>query len=198
MHPRHLHHIWTKLRVIRPWYFFVIAVLCLGVSFYALRANNLRMVELRGAVYAADKNNGDVAGALTNLQRHVTAHMNTNLSSGNTSVYPPIQLKYTYDRLRTSNLKTSNEQVYSDAQAECERLNPTDFSGRNRVPCISAYVESNGVQQKTIPDSMYKFDFISPIWSPDLAGYSLLATVFFTLAGIIWWLVELHIKRRLR
>jgi hypothetical protein len=166
------------------------------VSVFALRENNLHMVKLRDAVYAADKNDGDVQGALTNLQRYVTAHMNTNLSSGNTSVYPPIQLKYTYDRLRAANLQASNASVYNDAQKYCEAQNSTDFSGRNRVPCIEQYVESHGVQPKPIPDAMYKFDFISPIWSPDLAGWSLLAALLFAILGVVWWLIARHIRRR--
>lgn len=193
MNIRRMHHLWKYIRPIKPWYFFAVAAAFLVVSIIALRENNLKMVELRNAVYAADKNNGDVSKALTELQRHVTAHMNTDLSGGNTTVYPPIQLKYTYERLRTNNLKTSNEQLYSDAQAHCERLNPTDFSGRNRVPCIQDYVESRGVQQAAIPESLYKYDFVSPVWSPDLAGYSLLGTFFFTLLGVFvyffrrWW-----------
>lgn len=198
MHARRLHHLWTKVRHFRPWYLFVVAAFCLVVSIVALRENNLHMVKLRDAVYAADKNNGDVKGALTNLQRYVTAHMNTSLSSGNTSVYPPIQLKYTYDRQRAANLQVSNAQVYNDAQKYCEQQNPTDFSGRNRVPCIEQYVEGHGVQAKPIPDAMYKFDFISPTWSPDLAGFSLLATLVFSLLGFGWWLFEIWLKKRIR
>ncbi|MDB5181326.1 MAG: hypothetical protein JWP13_89, partial [Candidatus Saccharibacteria bacterium] len=149
---------------------------------------------LRDAVYRADKDNGDVSKALTDLQRHVTSHMNTDLSTGNNAVYPPIQLRYTYERLREANVKATNGQVYTDAQAHCESLNSTDFSGRNRVPCIEAYVESHGVQQKAIPDSMYKFDFVAPVWSPDLAGFSLLAAGLFGVIGLVTWLVGRYMK----
>jgi hypothetical protein len=197
MDRRKLHHIWTDVRAVRPRYFFIAALLCLGVSLYALRANNLRMVELRDAVYAADKDNGDVSKALTELQRYVSRHMNTRLTGPN-GVYPPIQLKYTYERLRAESAKASNEQVYTDAQRQCEAQNPTDFSGRNRVPCIQQYVEAHGVQQKPIPQSLYKFDFVSPAWSPDLAGFSVLATVLLALAGLAVWLVDKWFKRRLQ
>jgi hypothetical protein len=196
MHRRRLYHIWTRVRGIKPWHFFVLALICLIVSIFALRANNLKMVQLRDAVYTADKNDGDVSKALTNLQRYVTAHMNTNLSAGNTSVYPPIQLKYTYDRLRAQQLQLSNASVYNDAQKYCESQNSSDFSGRNRVPCIESYVENHGVKPQAIPDAMYKFDFISPAWSPDLAGWSLVATFFFALVGLVWWLFRHWLKRR--
>lgn len=198
MDKRRLHHVWTELRPIKARYFFAAALLCLTVGIFALRANNLRMVELREAVYQADRDNGDTSAALTALQRHVTSHMNTSLSSGDNTVYPPIQLKHTYERLRESSIKTSNEQIYTDAQAHCERLNTTDFSGRNRVPCIEEYVQSRGAaESKAVPDSLYKFDFVSPTWSPDLAGYSLLGSALFTIAGITIWLVNRWFRRNI-
>lgn len=196
MNARKLHHVWKRFRRIRPWYFFAAAALSLAVGVLALRANNLKMVQLRDAVYQADKNGGDTSKALTELQRYVTRHMNTDLSTGNNPVYPPIQLKYTYERLREANVKNSNAQVYTDAQAYCESLNSTDFSGRNRVPCIEAYVQKNGVQQKPIPDALYKFDFISPVWSPDLAGYSLLVTGLLALLGLATWRIDHWFRKR--
>ncbi|HEY9714708.1 MAG TPA: hypothetical protein V6C72_14670, partial [Chroococcales cyanobacterium] len=84
------------------------------------------MAKLRDAVYTADKNDGDVTGALKALQVYVTNHMNTDLSSGNTSIYPPIQLKYTYDRLvqtesdQVAKANGQNSQIYTDAQHYCE------------------------------------------------------------------------------
>jgi hypothetical protein len=177
MNKRYLHHVWTKLRVIKPWYFLVIAVVSTLVCVNALRANNEHMVKLRTAVYAADKNNGDVNGALRSLQAYVTAHMNTNLSSGPDGVYPPIQLKYTYERLvQAQEAGQSNDQLYTQAQTYCQQQDPTDFSGHNRVPCIEQYVESHGGTQTpvNVPSSLYEFSFISPRWSPDLAGWSLL------------------------
>jgi hypothetical protein len=152
-------------------------VSCL-ISINALRTNNLTMVRLREQVYVADKDNGDVRAALTDLQRYVTSHMNTDLTPGKNAVYPPIQLKYTYERLRqASTTPVSNEQLYSDAQKHCEQLNDSDFSGRNRIPCIQEYVTTRAAAQgKPVPDSAYKYDFVSPTWSPDLAGWSVLST----------------------
>lgn len=194
MNKRRLHHIWTSIRPIRPWYFFALAGVFLVVAAIALRENNLRMVELRTAVYEADKNGGDVSGALTELQRYVTTHMNTKLTGPN-GVYPPIQLKYTYERLRAESARAGNEQIYTDAQRFCEAQNPNDFSGRNRVPCIQQYVEERGVTQKPVPQSLYKFDFISPVWSPDLAGFSVLAAVLLTLVGTAYWGFRRWFKR---
>src|SRR5689334_17699523 len=131
MNKRKLHHAWTRTRWLKPWYFLTLAAISTVICVFALRANNQHMIKLREAVYAADKNGGDVKGALKDLQAYVTSHMNTDLSAGNTSVYPPIQLKYTYDRLvqaQKDQFTQANAQLYTDAQHYCEGLNSTDFS----------------------------------------------------------------------
>lgn len=191
MDKRSLHHVSTKLRAVKPWYFLVLAVLSGVICIFALRANNEHMVQLRNALYNADKNNGNVQQALHDLQSYVTAHMNTELSTGNTTVYPPIQLPGTYSRLAEAQSKQlqqqNSPQLYTDAQAYCEKLDPVDFSGHNRVPCIEQYVQSHGgnVKLTSVPDSLYKFDFISPRWSPDLAGWSLTAAILFVVLSVI-------------
>jgi hypothetical protein len=177
MNKRHLHHLWTKLRRIKPGYFLVIAVISAVVCVFALRANNEHMIKLRSAVYAADKSNSAVQPALQRLQAYVTAHMNTNLDTGNGTVYPPIQLKYTYQRIlqaQSQSAATTNTQLYTQAQTYCQQQDSVDFSGRNRVPCIEQYVETHDAQLPTIPAALYEFSFASPSWSPDLAGWSML------------------------
>lgn len=179
MDKRYLHHLRTWFRRISPWYFLVLALVSGTVCVFALRDNNKHMVRLRDAVYAADKQGTGVKKPLQDLQAYVTTHMNTDLSAGNTSVYPPIQLKYTYDRLvkaQKDQLLKANKGLYSQAQAHCEALNHVDFSGHNRVPCIEQYVLDHGNKGKrapAIPDALYKFSFASPSWSPDLAGWSM-------------------------
>jgi hypothetical protein len=188
MNKRHLHHIWTKLRRIKPWYFLSVAVVFAVIGVFAMRANNQHMIKLRDAVYSADQHNTDVQGALNRLQAYVTSHMNTDLSTS-TSVYPPIQLKYTYARLvqaQKDKLVQTNGQLYTDAQHYCEQQDPVDFSGHNRVPCIEQYVSSrtpDAVQVPAIPDALYKFSFATPTWSPDLAGWSLVVAA---LSGLLF------------
>jgi hypothetical protein len=158
------------------------------------------MVKLRAQLYAADQNSGDVQGALIKLQAYVTAHMNTDLSAGPNAVYPPVQLKYTYDRLiqaESDQVSQTNAQLYSAAQKICEQQDPVDFSGRNRVPCIDQYVQTHGVKLAPIPSELYKFDFISPAWSPDLAGWSLVATVLSFLVFAVTFIVRRWLKRTL-
>ena len=170
-------------------YLLAIAVVFSGISVAALRANNKHMIKLREAVYTADKNNTDVQKPLKELQHYVVSHMNTNLNAGSTPVYPPIQLKYTYDRLVQAQgqaVGDANSQLYSQAQAACEAQNSTDISGRNRVPCIEAYVQShNPAKLQQVPDALYKFSFVTPRWSPDLAGWSIVLAAISALLAVI-------------
>lgn len=160
--------------------FLVIFVLAGLICLAALRHNNTTMVKLRDAVYVADKNDGDVNAALNQLRAYVYAHMNTNLSSG-TSVRPPIQLPYTYDRLVSAAEKNvNNAGLYTEAENYCQALIPASvsISGRGRITCVQDYIMIHGGKKAAaIPASLYQFDFISPRWSPDLAGWSLLVTI---------------------
>ncbi len=175
---KNLHHL-------NPWYVFVVFLILASFSVYQLRSNNLHMAQLRDAVYTADQKNTDVDGSLQHLRDFVGHHMNTDLSSGENAVYPPIQLKYTYDRLITEKSKGTNDRnarIYTEAQAYCEDKIPSGFSGRYRIGCIQDYVKSHNASPTYISPDLYKFDFYSPVWAPDLAGISLvLAGISFTL-----------------
>lgn len=177
--------------------FIVISV----VTVYALRHNNQTMVELRSEVYATDQADGDVNSALNNLREYVYGHMNTNLSSGGNAIKPPIQLKYTYERLLEAQQQTaaaSNSQIYTQAQTYCQALVPAGVSGRGRVSCVQDYVTSHGVKTTPIPTGLYQFDFISPTWSPDLAGWSLVTAVLTGLGFASSFLMQLLIRRKLK
>ncbi|MBX4190739.1 hypothetical protein KW794_01490 [Candidatus Saccharibacteria bacterium] len=152
----------------------------------ALRHNNIQMERLRDVVYATDQNNGDVNAALNNLRRYVYSHMNTNLSSGRNNIKPPIQLKYTYQRLydaRLAQVQTANQQIYTDGQFYCH-THADQNSVTAQQGCIQNYAVNHGVKDANIniPPGLYQFDFVSPGWSPDLAGWSLVASAIFGFA----------------
>jgi len=199
MAKKHVHSAWSKVKPLSPWYLLVAAVISGAVCVGAMRQNNLTMVKLRDQVFVADKNNGDVETALRDLRSFIYSHMNTNLDSGN-GVKPPIQLKYRYDRLvaaEKARVTTTNNQIYTEAQHYCEKLYPASFSGGPRVPCIKNYVSSHGINEQPIPDSLYKFDFVSPAWTPDLAGWSLAITIILTLAFVVRLGLEKWVKHDL-
>jgi len=178
-----------KLIRVKPIYLIIVFLICTGICIFALRHNNEMMVKLRSDVYQADKQNGNANGALINLRNYVYSHMNTDLSSGSGSVYPPIQLTYTYQRLEdaaVSQAAIANADVYTDAEEYCQAQNPVSFSGRTRVPCVEQYVLSHDQKPATIPTSLYQFDFVSPTWTPDFAGWSLVVSI----ALFIWLLIN--------
>lgn len=201
MDKKFFRHLSKRLRPINPWVFLVIAIVSGVVCIFALRNNNITALKLRDNVIAADKDNKDVEKALHELRSYIYSHMNTDLSAGPGAIKPPIQLKYRYERLvAAENEKAGkqNDKIYTDAQADCEKRFPKGLSGSGRIPCIKDYIASHGVTEGTIPSSLYKFDFVSPRWSPDLAGWSLVVSslafaLFAVRLGLERWVkAELH------
>lgn len=204
MDKRHLHHIWTKFRPLTHWYFLGLFIISLGIGIYGLRSNNLTMIRLRDDVIRTDEQNGDTEAALRKLREYVHGHMNTNLASTPGAIRPPIQLRYRYERLvqaEKDRVTTINAKVYTEAQEECERRFPASIYGLYggpRVPCNEQYITQNGVKEQPIPDAIYKFDFVSPIWSPDLAGWSLLASGLFLVLFVFRFGIERWVINQLR
>jgi hypothetical protein len=196
---RFLRH-WRRLHV-KSWQLvllLVVGVLCTG---FLLRQNNLRMVALRDAVVAADKNGADVTGALERLNYHVFHHMNTK-------IVRPVELVNTYNRQAQAVIEAANKNsgrdVYAEATAACERRG---IPLASIAQCAAEYAVTNnpgvGPQQIVLPDkNRFIYSFASPLWTPDLAGFSLLLTgvVLLWLLGRIleYVLVRLVIRKRLR
>jgi hypothetical protein len=192
------HQLSRRIQPLHPGYFVGLAVVSSVVCVFALRANNQQMLNLREQVFIADKNNTDVQAPLRALQSYVTTHMNTDLNAEGATVYPPIQLRYTYERLvrqQSDQIAAANNEIYTTAQRECERLNPNDVSGRARIPCIESYVQSHTSKVTPIPDALYKFSFVSPRWSPDVAGWSMVVAVLSALLAVIFALLRFALKR---
>lgn len=187
MNKRHLHHILKQLHRISGWYFVIAIVISFSITVLALRHNNLTAIKLRDHVLQVDKDNGDVETALRGLREYVYGHMNTQLASPS-GAYPPVQLKYRYDRLVAGQKTDSptNVGLATAAQNYCESQMPT---GRSlyRIDCIQNYILTHGSTDNlpTIPDALYKFDFAPPLWSPDLAGWSMLVTALLSLTLVV-------------
>lgn len=175
----------------------IVVILSGTICLVSLRHNNEQMVHLRDAVYVADRDNGNVESTLRDLRIYIYGHMNTSLASGPNAVHPPIQLKYTYERLQQTQESTLGEgssALYQKAQSYCEQQ--TDV-GSEVISCIQQYATDHGVKLTVVPDDLYKFDFTSAKWSPDLAGWSLVLTVFFfvcfLVSGAYHWLIKKYV-----
>lgn len=199
MNKRHIHHVLVQLRKVSPWYFVIAIVISSAIAIVSLRQNNIHALQLRDKVLQVDKDNGDVESALRDLREYVYGHMNTQLAAPGGS-YPPVQLKYRYDRLVAAQKanEPTNATLATQAQNYCEAQIPT---GRSlyRIDCIQNYILTHGATSTVaIPDSLYKFDFVPPLWSPDVAGWSVLLTMVLLLSFLIRLGFEQWLRFRLR
>lgn len=156
------------------------------------------MLRLRDAVFVADEKDQGVNEALRELQSFVVSHMNTNLPKlGDEKA---IQLKFTYERLiKTENDRVSTERarIASEATAYCEAALPS-VRLTERAKCVEDYIAARPVTLRDIPKDLYSFDFVSPSWSPDIAGWSLVAAILAALYLVIRLIGGVFIKRSLR
>ncbi len=179
-----------QLQRVKTWQLIIVLVLLLFLTATFLRLNNIGMVQRRDAVIAADKQGdpGNTQNRLVDLQRFVAGHMNT----GGNMVY----LEHQYERDSAAIVK----QVASANNAEKEVINKKvddickpQFSGYNQgyVDCFAReYAKyapsSDPITTVKMPDpEKYRYVFAAPLWSPDFAGFSLLASVLVVVVIII-------------
>ena len=177
----------------------------LGVSMYGLRQNNTRMWELRSAVFEADESgdNQRLEDALQALRQHVLLHMNADLKprDAESSGLKPIQLPYKYYRDVVARWeKQLKEEGVDPAPLKAARrvCEAEKYSISQRPSCLFTEAGKYNNEQKAgvdleldevkdfpvpelPPTELYVFDFPSPGWSPDFAGWSLV--VFFVSLG---------------
>src|SRR5579863_9194315 len=175
--------VWQKFKAISYKVWLGLFLVSAIAAIFALRSNNEHMITLRNDVYAADKAGTGVEAALDKLRAYIYGHMNTNLSSGGNAIKPPIQLKYTYDRLESAaQASANNSALYTTAENYCQAQIPASvsISGRGRIGCVQDYILNHGGKAAApIPAALYEYDFVSPLWSPDLAGWLVLISIFF-------------------
>ncbi len=173
-----------------------LASAALGV--YSLRQNNLRMLELRDAVFTADRDDGDTGAALSSLQIYVVSHMNTRLPK--LGKEKAIQLKYTYERrLAADKARVSAERATISVQGTdyCKSTFPgASFAVRSQ--CVEEYYAAHPVKSLEIPVELYSYDFVTPFWVPDTAGLSLLATTALFLVLLLKFTSWLIVRRTLK
>ena len=191
------HQIWKYIKETPTWVLLVLFLAVVAFSIHNLRRNNLEMINKRTALYAADKKAVGVDQALNDLRSYVYGHMNTNLANGGNTIKPPIQLKYTYDRLVKAQQKTTAAQTASleqKARRYCEVHQP----GKYRQVCFEKYFNQLEVKTQTISPALYQFDFISPTWSPDLAGWTLILAVLLGIIFLVSFIADRIINLRIK
>lgn len=178
---KHIKHRLNELRKIKTWQLVILFILACFVAATFLRLNNIAMVERRSAVSEADKG-GDaksIQERLYDLQRYVSGHMNTDLGKG-------VYLEYSYKRdiqkayVEAENNPTSGN-IYKKAQEVCapqfthwsEAYVQCTYNELSKYPASSQLIDNVQIPRANV----YLHDYVSPIWSPDFAGFSVLICV---------------------
>jgi len=169
----------NRLQQVKTWQLVIVFVLACFVAATFLRLNNIGMVQRRDAVYTADTKGDEAAiqNRLYDLQRYTASHMNTDLGKG-------VFLVATYNRDKQALLKQaetgSNGNIYKKAQEVCA----PQFSSWSPayVQCtvneLSRYPSGQDLNSSVdLPPGSYMHTFVSPAWSPDFAGWSVVVCV---------------------
>lgn len=181
-----------RLQQVKTWQLVLILTLMLFVSATFLRLNNIGMVQRREAVLSADKEgNADaLQNRLYDLQRYAAAHMNAD-----TGV---IYLQGSYDRAAErakkeaeSNMQNGGTNIYQKIEEEVcgpqARANGWRWPDARYIACqrneLAKYPEAEqGNGAVSLPNAeLFRHNFISPVWSPDFAGFSVLVCLLITL-----------------
>lgn len=179
MDKRTLHHILRGLRQLRVKHLSVACAVLLVLGVFFLRQNNLHMITLRNLTIQADEQNKDIPKALTNLRNYIAAHMNTGM--GERGIY----LEHSYQRSYEAAVQTAiqnGSKVYEQADQACQAAYSKASSFQAYAQCVADKTASANLPVKMPSADLYRFNFISPAWSPDVAGFTLLAA---SLAGLL-------------
>lgn len=166
------------------------------------------MVQRRSAVSAADKS-GDstqMYARIQELRSYTQSHMNAD-----TGV---IYLQYQYNRDSEAAIKKASEQSSENANlnAQAEAICHPQYSGWshayincfvNALNDLSKNTSSSELSQPDLPNTeLYRYEYASPAWSPDFAGWSIVVAgliLFMIIARLIAMVVlRILLRRRYR
>jgi hypothetical protein len=167
----------------------IIFFICIFSAGYELRQNNVHMLKLRKELLAADVSGANVENSLNNLRGYVFGHMNTNVNTGG-SLEAPIQLVNTYYRAilqveARDASQNGSQALYNRAVEGC---NSQEGDLYKNVTCVENYLTTHGsgLKNQNLPlKEMYQFNFVSPWWSADLAGWLVVLSVLIGFSLVI-------------
>ena len=167
-----------QLQRVKTWQLVVLLLLVLFIAATFLRLNNIGMIERRSAVLAADEagNTEDMKRRLYDLQQYVSSHMNTDMGRG---IY--LEAQYNRDRQAAYDAaaaaSSSGQNIYKQITDSCR----AQFNAwAPYFQCVQDRLDTSAPAQDPSenlvlprPES-YRHVFVSPVWSADFAGLSVL------------------------
>jgi len=182
------------VKLLATWKLVLILVLMLFIAATLLRLSNIGMVSRRDAVIAADKagDKQQLADRLSELKQYVFSHMNAS-----TDFY----LNYQYQRdakaaitaASQANSANPNGNVNEKAAQVCDAL-ARQFGWGYSTPYFNCFVNelakypgSNTLEVKAkLPSTaLYYISFVSPLWTPSLAGLAVLICLLLMLVIVV-------------
>ena len=181
-----------RLRRVKTWQLVVILLLLGFVTATLLRLNNIGMIQRRDAVLAADQE-GDVdtmRSRLFDLQRYSSQHMNASTES----FYLEEQFHRDAEAAKklAIDMYSSGENIYKKVDQEIcapiAKANNWRWPDPRYTNCLASelekYPEASVDPDVKLPaPETYRHSFESPVWSPDFAGFAVLACIILT--GVI-------------
>jgi len=178
------------LQKVKTWQLVILLILSLFITATFLRLNNIGMIERRAAVISADQAGEEevLINRLYDLQQYVSSHMNTDLGRG---VY--LEASYNRDLQDWQELeygdRNPNGNIYRLAQEVCEPRFSTYSSAY--LQCTTSELakypaaDELGADEGAPSQETYIYSFISPVWSPDFAGWSAVVSVLLALTIVV-------------
>lgn len=171
-----------RLQRIKTWQLVVVLILMIFVSATFLRLNNVGMIERRNAVINADETGDDqvTRNRLYDLQKYVSTHMNTDMGKG---LFLTGARKRDAENAyaRAASDSNPNGNIYKKAQDVCapQFTNYSYAYLQCTMNELSKYPESSDLinEVQLPPAEAYLRIYNSPLWSPDFAGWSVVACV---------------------
>ncbi len=200
---RTIRHSLKRVQAIKTWQLFILLILSLFISATFLRLNNIGMIQRREAIAGADKagNSEEIAQRLYDLQRYAAAHMNADPGA----VY--LQEQYNRDVKAAVTQVSGDLDGYDTPQARADAIcNPNLQShGYSKAyqDCMLRELSREGqvVDPGTIKmptPSLYRYSFVSPLWSPDFAGWSVLVSILLLVIIVVRIVIALVLRLLLR
>lgn len=177
-----------QLQHVKTWQLFILLILMIFVAATFLRLNNIGMLQRRDAVLQADKagDSAVIQARLYDLQRYVTSHMNSDMGT--------IYLEDTYKRDTQSAIDSAsggsnpNGNVFKKAQEVCApKYAALGHYSLAYQQCVIDQLNSypSGAQLTSnlqLPKAdAYRHSYVSPLWTPDFAGFSVLICILILL-----------------
>lgn len=177
------------MQAIKTWQLLLLFILSLFVAATFLRMNNTGMLARRDAVASADAagNTDEIMSRIYDLQRYVAAHMNAETGD----FY--LQEQYNRDVKAAIAAASGDTDGYDSPQARADAIcNPNlQIHGYSKAyqDCMLKELSREGqvidpAKIKLPNPALYRYSFVSPLWSPDFAGWSIVVSLLLAAAII--------------